>query len=111
MAREDGGLLPSQQHIAYRAEILMHGLTHVGIVALVDEATEYQEDRNRNILQEILDKYLFPYRTRWGKRFPDEFDKEIFRLKCASDKAEANRPQVVEHYTNDIVSSVWHLSF
>lgn len=81
MAREDGGLLPSQQHIAYRAEILMRRLTHVGIVALVDEATEYQEDRNRKTLQEILDKYLLPYRTRWGKRFPDEFDKEIFRLK------------------------------
>ena len=74
-------MLPSQQHIAYRAEILMRGLAHVGIVARVDEANGYLENRNRKSLQEILGKYLLPYRTRWGKRFPDEFDKDIFRLK------------------------------
>ena len=51
MVREDRGKsLPSQQHIAYRAEILNRGLAHVGIVTLVDEATGYQEDRNRKTL-------------------------------------------------------------
>ena len=52
-------MLPSQQHISYRAEIPMRELTHVGIVTLVDEATGYQEDRNRKSLQLILDKEIF----------------------------------------------------
>ena len=74
-------MLPSQQHIAYRAEILMRGLAHVGIVTLVDEANGYLENRNRNSLQEILGKYLLPYQTRRAKRFPDESYREKFRLK------------------------------
>ena len=74
-------MLPSQQQIAYRAEILMRELAHVGIVALVDEATGYLENRNRKSLQEILGKYLLPYQTRWAKRFPDESYRENFRLK------------------------------
>ncbi len=40
-ARDAGTLLPSQQHIAERAKILIHGLATVGIIALVDEVTGY----------------------------------------------------------------------
>jgi len=40
-ARDAGELLPSQQHIAERSEILIRGLATVGIIALVDETTGY----------------------------------------------------------------------
>ena len=103
-ARETGVLLPSQRHIAQRAEILMRGLATVGIIALVDEVTGYQAIRDRQALENILDKYLRPYQARWAKRFPDEFYQEIFRLKgWGWQGMKVNRPQVVGNYTNNIV--------
>ena len=80
-------MLPSQQNIAYRAEILMRGLVHVRIVALVDEATGYQEDRNRKTLQELLGKYLLLYQTRWGNDTLMSFTKRFSDSSDASDKA------------------------
>ena len=44
-AREAGALTQQQDHIADACKILYRGLARVGIVALVDEATGYQEDR------------------------------------------------------------------
>lgn len=46
-ARDNKGLLKSQFDIAKKCDILVRGLAHVGINALVDEATGYQNYRNR----------------------------------------------------------------
>jgi hypothetical protein len=103
-AEEAGALTQQQKHIAVRAKMLMRGLAHVGVIALVDEATGYQEIRDRLALQEILDRYLRKEFAAWAKRFPDEFYKEIFRLRRWMWKEEsAHRPGVVAHYTNDVV--------
>ena len=83
---------------------IVRGLARVGIVALVDEATGYQEVRDRQALQEILDKFLKKEFAAWAKRFPNEFYKEVFRLRNWQWHGMAiNRPQVVAKYTNDIV--------
>jgi hypothetical protein len=102
-AREAGGLRSAPQlTIAQRAELVMRGLAHVGVVALVDEATGYQEVRDRFALQEILDKYLRKELAAWAKRFPDDFYKEIFRLReWKWDRL--RRPGVVAAYTKDII--------
>ena len=103
-ARSAGALTESQERIADQCEILIRGIFRVGIDALVDEATGYQDIRDRNELEAILDKYLRPYQARWAKRFPDEFYKELFRLKGWEWQGmNINRPQVVGHYTNDII--------
>ena len=103
-ARDEGVLLKTQEKFAKSCEILMRGLAHIGIIALVDEATGYQEIRDRKDLQIILDKYLLAERAKWAKRFPDEFYKEIFRLRDWEWRGmKVNRPSVVGHYTNDIV--------
>ena len=103
-ARDAGVLLPSQIHIAERAEILRRGLAHVAIIALVDEATGYQAVRRRRALEAILEKYLRPYQSRWAKRFPDDFYMEIFRLRGWEWQGmQVNRPQAVAQYTNDII--------
>jgi hypothetical protein len=97
-------LLASQRHIVKACDLLIRGLAHVGIAALVDEATRYQELRDRNALQEILDRYLLAEQAKWAKRFPDEFYKEIFRLRGWQWRGmKINRPSVVGTYTNDIV--------
>ena len=103
-ADEAGALTKSQLHIAVQARLLIRGLAHVGIAALIDEATGYQEVRDRKALQDILDRYLLAERAKWAKRFPDSFYKEIFRLRGWQWQGmKVNRPQVVGHYTNNIV--------
>jgi hypothetical protein len=87
-----------------RADMLMRGLAHVGIIALVDEATGYQEVRDRRALEAILDRFLRKELAAWARRFPDEFYQQIFRLKEWAWKGMAvNRPSVVGKYTNDLV--------
>jgi hypothetical protein len=82
----------------------MRGLAQVGIIALVDEATGYQNDRDREALQAILDKFLRKDLAVWAKRFPDEFYQHIFRLRGWEWKGmKVNRPQIVAHYTKDLI--------
>lgn len=79
-ARRLSALVPSQRPVAAAAELLVRGLARVGIVALVDEATGYQETRARRELQHILEAYVQPELRPWTKMFPDEFFKQIYRL-------------------------------
>jgi hypothetical protein len=86
------------------AEGLLIAVAKTGIIALIDEATGYQETRERDALRRILDKFLRVEFAAWAKRFPDEFYREIFRLKGWEWQGmKMNRPSVVGHYTNDIV--------
>jgi len=81
LADDAGVLLPTQKHIAQKCKILLRGFATVGIIALVDEATGFQEVRDRIALQKILDKFITDEWAKWTKTFPDEFYKELFRLK------------------------------
>lgn len=103
-ARQAQKLNKAQLRTAQKAEILTAGLAEVGIVGLVDEATGYQEVRDRRALQEILDRFLRKELAAWAKTFPDQFYREIFRLRKWTWKGMGiNRPQAVANYTKDIV--------
>ena len=89
---------------AVRSRLFLKIFAKIGIIALIDEATGYQEIRDRDALQAILDKYLRKEYAAWAKRFPDEFYTEMFRLKRWQWQGmKINRPSVVGKYTNDIV--------
>jgi IS1 family transposase len=76
----DAGILQDQQlDKAKKAEILMRGLANVAIIALVDEATGYQAERDRNELHKILAAFISEELLPWAKRFPDEFYQQMFR--------------------------------
>ncbi len=79
-ARDGEKLLQSQRHIAKSCDLLMRGLARVGIIALVDEATGYQEERAKAELQRILEAYISEELLPWTKRFPDEFFRQVYRL-------------------------------
>ncbi len=79
-AREAKTLLKNQEPIAQTCELLVRGLARIGIIALVDEATGYQEERARNELQKIINLYVHPELRPWTKTFPDEFFEAIYRL-------------------------------
>ena len=102
--RREKKLYPSQMAVAEQAERLLAGLAGVGIVALVDEATGYQEARKKDDLRRILEAYVSPEFLPWAKRFPDEFYRELFRLRnWIYDPASVKRPQLVGYLTENIV--------
>ena len=102
-ARAAGRLYQSQLHIASRAEVLIRGLATVGVIALVDEATGYQQIREKRALATILERIIAKDLQPWTKTFPYEFYLEIIRLKGWPNIYAIKRPSVVGHYTNDIV--------
>jgi hypothetical protein len=103
-ADEAGVLTYNQEHIAKKARVLIRALAGVAMAALVDEATGYQDLRDRLALQALLDEYLNKELAAWAKRFPDEFYEEIYRLRNWEWKGMAkNRFSVVAKYTIDLV--------
>jgi len=107
-ARKQRKLSKKQCVIAAQCEIVVRALSKVGIIALVDEVTGYQQVRDREALQKILEKYLTDEWAKWSKTFPDDFYKELFRLKRIKYPTGAGgtkKPSYVGHWTNDIVYS------
>lgn len=103
-ARDAGALNESQKVVAQKAEILVRGLAQVGIVALVDEATGYQEIRDKNALEAILEKYIRKELAVWAKRFPDDFYKELYRLRGWEWRGmTTNRISACAYYTKDLI--------
>jgi len=99
------GALPDNQHIADNAYKLLLGFSKVGIIALVDEATGYQYEREKDELQKILKAYISEELLPWQKRFPDIFYKELFRLNGWNFTVGGikKRPGVIGTWTNKLI--------
>jgi hypothetical protein len=105
-ARAAGELQKQQLEKAQKAEMLLRALAKTGVDALIDEVTGYQDLRDRLALQTILDEYLTDEFSKWTKRFPDEFYKEIFRLRgLPYPSFGSKRPQYIGTLTTNIVYS------
>jgi hypothetical protein len=102
-AEREDQLVESQKHIALRARLLYKGFAKLGIIALVDEATGYQEIRARDALQAYLERFIRKELAAWVKTFPDEFFRELYRLKRWPWNGSSRRPGVVGRYINDLV--------
>lgn len=103
-ARDENALTPLQEKYAASADLIIRALANVGIIALIDESIGYQELRDKDALQAILEKYLQKEQAAWAKRFPDEFYRQIFRLrKWKAKEVFHKKPGIVAHYTNDLV--------
>lgn len=79
-ARVQNVLKPNQQDLARVAEVIVRACAKVGIIALIDEATGYQEVRAKNNLQLKLQAFIADDLQEWAKMFPDEFWFELARL-------------------------------
>jgi len=99
------GVLQSQQKkIAQRCEVLMRALARVGLIALIDEATGFQELRERDALHRILEAYMSKELLPWSRRFPVEFYREMFRLmNWEFDPSSNRKPPFVGKLTNQLV--------
>jgi hypothetical protein len=79
-AREQNLLRPNQQEIAKRCEIVIRSCAKLGIIALIDEATGYQEFRAKNALQLKFKAFIADELQEWAQMFPTEFWIELARL-------------------------------
>ena len=81
-ALHDGALTtPKQIETAQRMYAIMTAFAKVGLVAIIDEITGYQYDREKDALQKVLSKYISSELLPWAERFPNDFYKQMFRLK------------------------------
>ncbi len=79
-ARKRIKLSPRQAIIAEQCEILVRAFAKVGIIALVDEATGYQNEREHFELQKILSAYISDEILKWQLTFTDDFYRQVYRL-------------------------------
>ncbi|MFR7429160.1 MAG: P63C domain-containing protein [Akkermansia muciniphila] len=102
-ARRAGVLVPSQEHLAIQAEILMTAFAKVGIIALIDEATGYQYDRTNDALRLLLSKYVAKGLQKWLKIFPDAFFAQLDKLYHNAPTTPKSRPQYYGKFINRYV--------
>ena len=103
-ARAAKVLQAQQLHIAQRCEELAMGVATVGIIALVDEVTGYQSERDANALRKILEQYIASELRPWAKTFGDDYYEQIFRLRgWPHNSKSSNRPQIIGKFTNEII--------
>ena len=104
-ARKNINLSSRQKLIADQCEILIRGFARVGIIALVDEATGYQYERERYELQKILTAYVSDEILKWQLTFTDEFYREVYRLWGLPfiPKYIKNKPSFIGNLTNKYI--------
>jgi hypothetical protein len=102
-AQQKGSLDKRLDRLAERAAVLQHGFATVGIIALVDEATGYQDFRQRDALARILEKFVAKELRPWIRTFPAEFYAQIYRLNGWAYEEGAGRPGVIGHWTTNII--------
>lgn len=103
-AKEQGATLGSQNKIIARAGIIVRALAKIGITALIDEATGYQYERERDELQKLLSKYIAEDYLKWQTRFPKKYYKEIFRIYGWDyDPYSTKRPSYIGKFTNKYI--------
>jgi len=109
MDAQKAGVLGSRQElIADRANILIRGFAHVGVVALVDEATGYQYARQRDALEKLLEEFVSEELRQWVRTFPAEYFRELCRLRDVTYRPDMRLPSYFGHLTNDIIYKRLH---
>jgi hypothetical protein len=103
-ARDAGALTDGQLHLAIQADIIIRSLAKTGVVALIDEATGFQYEREKDALQKVLAAYISDEYLQWQRKFPRKFYQELFRL-CGweFDPLTVKRPQYLGKLTNKYV--------
>lgn len=109
-AEASGKLHPTQASLAAQAKILLKAFAKVGVTALIDEATGFQQIRTPDGLRVLVQQYIEEERREWEKQFPDEYYDELNRLygskrltKTGSGAVIQNRPQHFAKFTRSYV--------
>ena len=104
------GLTTAQQPLVMQAKILLNAFAKVGVVALVDEATGYQQIRDPKALRMLVQQYIEAEKREWEKQFPDSYYDELNRIYgskkmtiTGNGTVIQNRPQHFANFTRTYV--------
>ena len=107
-ARKQDALTKKQLPLAVASEIIVRSLSKIGIIALVDEATGYQEIRDRLALQKILEMYYRFEKSKASgitrKKIMDELNKSrkmINRIVKGRNQRKINVEKEIENLVAD----------
>lgn len=111
-AHESGKLTKAQEGLLVQAKVLLQAFAKVGVAALIDEATGFQQVRDPNALRLLVQQYIEAEKREWEKQFPDEYYDELNRIygskrltTTGSGAVIQNRPQ---HFANFTRTFVYH---
>jgi hypothetical protein len=97
-------LMPNQEVLVQRCDLLVRSMAREHIVALVDRATGYNEIAMRDEITKILEAYIAPHLMPWTERFPDTFFKQVYRLHGWNYvPGNSRRPQYVGKFINKYI--------
>lgn len=102
-ARDAGKLTEPQERLAVQADIITRGFAEVGVIALVDEATGYQDKRARDALAKILEAFVATELRKWVSTFSADYYKELCRLQQWPFKESLRLPRYAGKLTDDLV--------
>lgn len=102
-AMNAGALRANYIPLFRQAQIVTLSFAKAGIIAAIDEVTGYQQVREQNEIQKIVDKYLTDYAQKWAKVFPDEFWDKLLKAKGFESYIGLPRRSFVGHWVNDVV--------
>lgn len=109
-AAEVGKLTSSQEGLAAQAAILLNAFAKVGVTALIDEATGFQEIRQPDALRLLVQQYIESEKREWEKQFPNDYYDELNRIygsrkmtMTANGAVIQNRPQHFARFTRSYV--------
>jgi hypothetical protein len=106
-AQQQGKLDRRLKRLAERAAILQHGFAVMGITALVDEVTGYQDDRAKDALAKILTAFVAKELRPYVRTFPSDFYREMYRLRKwewpEEPSEQSKRSPLVGKLTDDLV--------
>jgi hypothetical protein len=109
-AEDADKLALSQRGLVTRARILLQAFAKVGVTALIDEATGFQQVRDPNALRILVQQYIEVEKREWEKQFPDDYYVELNRIygskqltTTASGAVIQNRPQHFAKFTRSYV--------
>jgi hypothetical protein len=109
-ASDAGKLTSSQDGLVAEAKILTNAFAKIGVVALVDEATGFQQVRSPDALRLLIEQYVEEEKREWQKQFPDEYYDQLNRIygskkltKTNAGTVIQNRPQHFAMFTRNFV--------
>jgi P63C domain-containing protein len=91
--RDANAAHPSQVPIILQADVIMRGLAEIGIIALVDEATGYIDDKKKAEYRDLFREFIRKECREWEKEFPEHFTDMIYRLYGLSKGKPGKHPQ------------------
>ncbi|QHE84744.1 P63C domain-containing protein [Hydrogenophaga sp. BPS33] len=112
MQAKDKDLLTTERQsiVAMQARVLYDSFAKIGLVALIDEATGYQQIRDPSALRMLVQQYIAAEKREWDKQFPDSFYdglNRIYNSKKMTTTAKGaviqNRPQHFANFTRTYV--------